>query len=57
MDSLITVGCSATNTATGELDSTVPCLETAAAQIVDHWAQLGAKPKSMASSTPCLRES
>lgn len=56
MDSPVTVGCAATTTATSELDSIVPCLDTAAAQAADHWAQLGAKPKFPVSSAPSRRE-
>lgn len=46
MDSPVTVGRTDTTTATGELDSTVPCLDAAAAQ----------EPKFLVSSTPSRRE-
>lgn len=54
MDSLVTVGWAVINTANGELDSTITCLDAAAAKTTDHWAQLEAKPKSMDSSNPQL---
>jgi len=54
VDSLVMVGRAATKATTNKLDSTVPWL--AAAQSTDHWNKLGAKPKSLTSSTPNRRE-
>lgn len=56
LDSLVTVGRVVTTTEAAELDSTVRCFDTVADQPQDHWTQLGAKPKSLASSTPSHSE-
>lgn len=56
LDSLIAIGPTITTTTTGELDSTVSCVDFAAAQAADHWTQLGANPKALVSSTPSQKE-
>eukprot|EP00064_Thunnus_orientalis_P005062 superscaffoldBa00000482_g5075 len=56
LNSLITMGPTVTTTTARELDSTVPCLDVAAAQAADQWTQLGPKPKALVNSTPSQRE-
>lgn len=57
LDFLITMGSTVTTTTTGELDCRlVQCLDVGAAQVADHWTQLGAKPEALVSSSPSLRE-